>query len=106
MMLRALAAIGCVVISTSTVAAQPQPLGNRQLDAVVAGVSNTDPFVPAYATGVRLSGGVFLFHLSGTDTTNTSTVMLNIDPVPCTTCYLNIMNEAFTVQAQFGPSPR
>ncbi len=85
----------------ATAAAQPLPLADRQLDRVTAGSS--DPFVPAYATGVRVSSGVFLFHLSGTDVTNTSTVMLNIDPVPCTACYLNIMKESFTVQAQFGP---
>ncbi len=96
-------AVAAVAASATLAGAAPLPLADGQLDRVTAGAVDNYAFVPAYATGVRLSGGVFLFHLSGTDVTNTSTVMLNIDPVPCTSCYLNIMRESFTVQAQFGP---
>jgi hypothetical protein len=103
MMFRALATIFTVAACAATASAQPLPLQDRQLDSIAAGTAEPSAFVPALATGVRLSGGVFLFHLSGSDVTNTSTVMLNIDPVACNTCYLNIMRESFTVQAQFGP---
>jgi hypothetical protein len=65
-------------------AAQPVPLNDTQMDAVIA-------------------GEVFLFSLTATEITNSGTVMVNIDPVACTTCYLNIRNEAFTLQVQFGP---
>jgi hypothetical protein len=60
------------------------PLNDAQMDAVTA-------------------GEVFLFTLTETDITNSGTVMVNIDPVNCDGCFLNIKNEAFTLQVQFGP---
>jgi hypothetical protein len=84
-------------------AAQSVPLNDAQMDAVTAGAGDTIVYAPAYGGGGFISAPVFLFRFSETDVTNTSTVMVNIDPVSCTTCYLNIQNESFTVQAQFGP---
>ena len=72
------------LLVTPSLAGQPASLNDRQLDAVSAGT-------------------VFLFSLSETDINNSGTIMVNIDPVPCGGCFLNIRNEAFTLQAQFGP---
>jgi hypothetical protein len=67
-------------------AAGPIQLNDTQMDAVTA-------------------GEVFLFSLTEIDIGNAGTVMVNIDPVNCMSCFLNIKNEAFTLQAQFGPTP-
>jgi hypothetical protein len=88
-------------------AAQPVALDDAQMDAVSAGaVSETSgglTLSPATG-GSGLGPQVFVFSLTETDVTNTSTVMVNADPVPCTDCYLNLNRGALTVQAQFGPS--
>ena len=73
-------------LAGAALAAQPIPLNDNQMDAVTA-------------------GQVFLFSLTETDINNVGTVMVNIDPVQCASCFLNIRNEAFTLQAQFGPVP-
>ncbi len=52
---------------------------------------------------VTAGGGGFLFFVSSTDITNGGSILTNIDPVPCGGCFLNIQNESFTLQAQFGP---
>ena len=89
-----------------TLAAQPMPLNDVQMDAVTAGaVTDTSGGLnlsPAPG-GSGLGPKVFLFSLRETDVSNTSTVIINVDP-PCS-CYLNVINSALTVQAQFGPSP-
>jgi hypothetical protein len=88
-------------------AAQPVALNDVQMDAVTAGAGTetSGELTLSPATGGSgLGPKVFLFSLRETDVTNTSTVTVNIDP-PCNTCYLNINTEAFTVQAQFGPTP-
>ena len=89
-------------------AAQPVLLQDAQMDAVTAGaVTETSGglTLSPVTGGSALGPKVFIFSLAETDVTNTSTVRVNIDPVACPTCYLNINNEAFTVQAQFGPTP-
>jgi hypothetical protein len=86
-------------------ATQPVPLNDTQMDLLTAGAGNTFTYAPAPVTGGPISGGVFLFNLTETDVSNTSTVMINIDPTECKNCYLNIQNESFTIQAQFGPLP-
>jgi hypothetical protein len=75
------------LLAGAAFAGEPVPLNDKQLDSVSAGL------------------GVFLFYVHETDINNTGTVMVNVDPVNCTTCFVNIQNEAFTLQAQFGPSP-
>jgi|SRR6266550_1420279 len=85
-------------------AAQPGPLTDTQMDAVTAGAETSGGLTLSPASGGSgLSSGVFLFSVSETNITNSGTVMVNVDPVACNTCYLNIRNEAFTLQAQFGP---
>jgi len=79
-----LALLAWPLLVAPSLAGQPAPLDDRQLDAVRA-------------------GAVFLFSLGETDINNSGTIMVNIDPVPCGSCFLNIRNEAFTLQAQFGP---
>src|SRR5271166_1174837 len=87
-------------------AAQPVPLNDMQMDSVTAGavIETSGGLTLAPANGAGLGPQVFVFHFTENDVSNTSTVRVNIDP-PCSTCYLNIINEAFTVQAQFGPTP-
>ena len=75
----------------------------RRWIVLTAGAGDILTYAPAPATGGLISAGVFLFNLSETDVSNTSTVMINIDPMECKTYYLNIQNETFTVEAQFGP---
>lgn len=94
-------------VTTVALAAQPIALNDVQMDAVVAGqVSETSgdlTLAPALG-GSGLGPQVFVFSLTETDVSNTSTVRVNVDPVACTTCYLNITNGALTVQAQIGPT--
>lgn len=93
------------LIAGVALARQPVPLDDTQMDAVTAGtVAETSgglTFSPVTG-GSGLGPAVFLFSVRETDVTNTSTVTVNVDP-PCN-CYLNIVNEALTVQAQFGPA--
>ncbi|HEY2531206.1 MAG TPA: hypothetical protein VGJ20_25275 [Xanthobacteraceae bacterium] len=93
-------------VTTVALAAQPVALNDVQMDAVVAGqVSETSgdlTLAPALG-GSGLGPQVFVFSLTETDVSNTSTVRVNADPV-CTTCYLNITNGALVVQAQIGPT--
>jgi hypothetical protein len=85
-------------------AGQPVPLNDTQMDAVTAGAETSGGLtLSPVSGGSGLSSGVFLFSLSETNSTNSGTVMVNVDPVACNTCYLNIRNEALTLQAQFGP---
>jgi len=72
-------------LASAAFAGQPVPLNDSQLDGVTA-------------------GAVFLFALTETDITNSGSIMVNIDPIPCNACFLNIQHEAFTLQAQFGPA--
>lgn len=91
--------------TTLAFAGQPIALDNAQLDGVVAGqVSETSgdlTLAPALG-GSGLGPQVFVFSLTETDVSNTSTVRVNADP-SCT-CYLNITNGALVVQAAFGPT--
>jgi hypothetical protein len=88
-------------------AAQPVSLNDAQMDSVTAGAATETSGGLTLSPAIGVSGlgpKVFLFSLTETDITNTSTVMVNVDPVACNTCFLNITNEALTVQAQFGPT--
>jgi hypothetical protein len=91
------------LLAGTALAGQPLPLDDTQLDGVTAGAVNQFTFAPALGSG-RISSGVFLFQLTTNDVSNTSTVMTNIDPIECATCYLNIKDPSFTIQAMFGPS--
>jgi hypothetical protein len=91
------------IVTGAALADQPAPLDDAQLDVVTAGAINNLTFAPALGSG-RISSGVFLFQLTTNDVSNTSTVMTNIDPIECVTCYLNIKDPSFTIQAMFGPS--
>jgi hypothetical protein len=101
--------IGVITLSLSACiawAAQPVPLDDAQMDAVTAGAETSGGLTLSPAIGGSgLGPQVFLFSLTEADVSNTSTVMVNADPVPCSDCYLNIRNGALTVQAQFGPKP-
>jgi hypothetical protein len=94
-------------ISAAGFAGQPIALSNEQMDAVVAGAafetSGGLTISPAPGTSSGIGPQVWVFSLTETDVTNTSTVRVNVDPA-CN-CYLNILSSALTVQAQFGPSP-
>jgi hypothetical protein len=107
-MRRILSSLAAVLsLTTAAAAGQQVVLHDAQMDAVTAGaVTGTSgglTLVPV-SGGSTLGPKVFLFSLAETDVTNTSTVMVNVDPVACPTCYLNINSEAFRVQAQFGPT--
>lgn len=95
------------LFATLAIAGQPAALDDVQMDAVVAGqVSATlgDLTLAPALGGSDLGPQVFVFSLTETDVSNTSTVRVNVDPVTCPTCYLNITNGALVVQAQIGPT--